>query len=113
MSGLVTNFDGAPLAASIEVMGHDTAADSSAVRTDPEVGDYHRLLLPGTYDLRFTAPGCHPLEIHGIAVTDDEATVVDAMLECGLLRRPTGRVSPSATSGKAEGMKLWTAQSGR
>jgi len=92
--GLVTNLDDAPLVASIEVMGHDTTADSSAVRTDPEVGDYHRLLLPGIYDLRFTAPGCHLLEVYGIAVTGNEATVVDAVLECGLLRRPTGRVAP-------------------
>ncbi|MFV2073295.1 MAG: M14 family zinc carboxypeptidase [Thermoanaerobaculales bacterium] len=93
--GLVTNRDGWPLAAAIEVVGHDTAADASVVRTDPAVGDYHRLLLPGTYDLRFTAPGCHPFEIFGIAVPDGAATTVDVVLDCGLLRRPTGRATPN------------------
>ncbi len=97
--GLVTDPDGSPLAATIEVVGHDTVADNSFVRTDPAVGDYHRLLLPGTYDLRFTAPGYVPYEVGGVAVSDGPATVVDAVLHPRPTRRAMRRVRPASVGG--------------
>lgn len=51
--GIVTAANtGAPLAATIAVVGRNRP-----VFTDPVVGNYHRLLLPGQYTLRFSAPG--------------------------------------------------------
>jgi hypothetical protein len=93
--GLVTDANGLPLEATVEVLGLDRAADGSMARTDPEVGDYHRLLLPGLYDLRFKAAGYHPREVPGVVVAEGGATVVDVVLHRQLVRRPTRRVAPS------------------
>jgi len=96
--GRVTDAGGAPLAATVEVLGVDREADGSTVRTDPAVGDYHRLLLPGLYDLRVEATGYHAREIYGIAVTDGGATVVDVTLDKRLILRPSGRMIPNPTA---------------
>ncbi|MGD9253747.1 MAG: M14 family zinc carboxypeptidase [Holophagae bacterium] len=93
--GVVTDRDGQPLAAVVEVIGRDTEEDGSVVRTDPDVGDYHRLLLPGLYDLRISAPRYWTSEIPGIAVTEGAATVVDVTLQPKLqTRRATRRNVP-------------------
>jgi hypothetical protein len=93
--GVVTNGLGRPLAATIEVLGVDREADGSTVRSDPAVGDYHRLLLPGLYDLEVRSSGCLPLQIPGVAVIDGEATRLDAELQCTVFRRPGRRIVPS------------------
>ena len=93
--GVVSDRDGEPLAATIEVVGVDREEDGSMARTDPDVGDFHRLLLPGLYDLRIEASGYHSREIQGIAVIDGEATVVDVVLYPSLVRRPSRRVIPN------------------
>jgi len=80
--GRVTDADGAPLSATVEVLGVDRESDGSTVRTDPAVGDYHRLLLPGLYDLRVESPGFLAREIYGTA----------------LIRRPSGRKIPNPTA---------------
>ena len=46
-----------------------------------QVGDFHRLLLPGLYDLRVESTGYHAREVYGVAVADGEATVVDVTLD--------------------------------
>lgn len=56
--GVVTDATtGAPLKATVKVVGN--AANTYG---DPEVGDYHRILLPGTYTLELSAAG-HVTEI--------------------------------------------------
>ena len=92
--GVVTNQNGDPLAATIEVLGVDRPADGSMIRTDPDVGDFHRLLLPGLYDLEIRADGCVPEQAFGVAVVEGQATRIDAELWCNLVRRPTGRIAP-------------------
>ncbi len=77
--GLVTDSaTGLPVAATISVMGHDE--DSSEVYTDPDVGDYYRMIEAGTYSLRYTADGYVAKTISGINVTDFNATIVDVEL---------------------------------
>jgi len=74
--GLVTDIQtGLPLAATVQAVGinHDVYAD-------PDVGDYHRMLLPGTYSLEFSAPGYVTQVVSGISVGSGEATVVDVAL---------------------------------
>jgi len=79
--GVVTDAGGAPLAAKIEVVGHDVTGDRSAVSTDPVVGDYHRPIVPGSYTLRFSAPGFASQDISDVVVNDSaEATRVDVVL---------------------------------
>ena len=97
--GVVTDPNGTPLEATIEVVGIDREEDGSIVRTDPEVGDYHRLLLPGLYDLRIEAADFQPREIHGIAVIDGEATVVDVVLQ-RVIRRPSRRTAPNTNTSR-------------
>ncbi|PIE01260.1 MAG: hypothetical protein CSA81_12420 [Acidobacteria bacterium] len=79
--GIVTSSDGTPLDARIEVVGYDVDMDQSWVYTDPAVGDYHRMLLPGTYTLRASAYGYVDAEVSGIVVVDGDAAVQDFVLQ--------------------------------
>lgn len=74
--GIVTDEQtGAPLY--VKVMA---ASNSQPVFTDPDVGNYHRLLLPGSYSLTFSANGYVSKTIEGIVVIEGPATRVDAAL---------------------------------
>jgi hypothetical protein len=74
--GLVTDANtGAPLPAVINMVGHDI--DSARVFTDPDVGDYHRMLSSGTYTVYATSPGYYPQTIAGVTVTDYHSTYLN------------------------------------
>jgi len=45
------------------------AGNSHGIYTDPDVGDYHRMLLPGIYSFTFAAPGYHTRKVTGVVVT--------------------------------------------
>ena len=92
--GVVTSPGGQPLQATVEIVGHDTAEDQSVVYTDPDVGDYHRLLLPGTYTVRITANGHETAEISGVTVPAVGGTILDAVLQ----PLPTATVTGQITS---------------
>jgi hypothetical protein len=55
VNGIVHDLAGNPLAATITVQGN-----AKVNHTDPDVGDYHRLLLAGTYTITAAAPGYLP-----------------------------------------------------
>ena len=75
--GIVTDVDtGLPLGATVTVVGRD-----HEIYTDPDVGDYHRMLLPGTYDLYFEADGYGPLTVTNVVVAAGPATRLDVTLE--------------------------------
>jgi len=62
--GMVTDaVTGDPLHAAVWIIGNPFPS-----YTDPEVGDYHRLVLPGTYDLKVWANGYQPMIIENVAV---------------------------------------------
>jgi hypothetical protein len=87
--GLVTDREGNPIDATIEVAWHDLAEDAPWVRNDPDVGDYHRLLLPGYYWLVVRATGyisdCARLYVGaGAATRFDVALDQDQGLETNL-----------------------------
>ncbi|MHC4209862.1 MAG: M14 family zinc carboxypeptidase [Planctomycetota bacterium] len=74
--GLVTDAtSGQPLAASVTVVGRD-----HVVYTDPDVGNYSRMLLPGRYSLTFEADGYEPLTLTQIFIDAGPATRVDVVL---------------------------------
>ncbi len=74
--GLVTDaYSGAPVHAKIEVAGNE-----HPVYTDPDVGDYHRMLLPGTYAITVSAPEYIAQTITGIVVAGGTATRMDIQL---------------------------------
>jgi len=54
--------------------------------TDPDCGDYYRILKPGTYSMTVSATDYYPVTINDIVVTDDtgvfkEATEVNVQLK--------------------------------
>jgi carboxypeptidase D len=80
LRGIVTDAEtGVPLAATIRL-----DADPFATRTDPDVGDYHRLVLPGTYAVTVDAPG-YTSQSFAAVVAPGAATRRDV----ALLPRPT------------------------
>jgi carboxypeptidase D len=75
--GIVTDArTGLPLSAEVRVEGN-----AQPVFTDPDVGDYHRLLLPGTYTLAVWAPGYARERVEGVVVGGAGATRVDVALD--------------------------------
>lgn len=77
--GFVTDrVTGAPLEAQVH------AGDNpQPVGSHPEDGDYYRLLLPGEYDLHFSAPGYFTFTVHDVTVTEDAPARVDVTLSNG------------------------------
>ncbi len=79
VGGVVTDADtGAPLAARISVV-----PKGEPVFTDPDLGDYHRVLLPGTYDVIAEANGYAPATATGVVVADGAVTEQDFQLTPG------------------------------
>ncbi|MBO4603278.1 MAG: bacterial Ig-like domain-containing protein, partial [Salinivirgaceae bacterium] len=75
--GTVTNAAGTPLAARITIEGHDI--DNSWIETDARVGDYHRYLKAGTYNLTFEAEGYAPQTV-AATVVDGQPTWLNVTL---------------------------------
>jgi PKD repeat protein len=83
LRGLVTDsMSGVPLNARIYISGFDK--DSSHVYTDPQVGDYHRLLKGGIYTVTYSAAGYFP-KTFTVQVADKQTTLLDVQLYNGRL----------------------------
>lgn len=77
--GLVTDAaTGLPIAATITVAGRD-----HDIFSDPDVGDYHRMLLPGTYSLTFSASGYDDVTVNNVVVSAGAATRLDVVMGDG------------------------------
>jgi len=75
--GVVTDsLSGQALKARVEFV----SPDRITVFTDSANGDYHKLLSPGTYTLRFCAQGHAPKEVSGVVVPSSGSVRVDAAL---------------------------------
>ncbi len=66
---------GEPLAATVTVQGN-----AKITATDPDRGDYHRVLPAGVYTLTFSAPDHLSATVADVAVTWGQTTVVDVAL---------------------------------
>jgi hypothetical protein len=74
--GIITDRgSGEPLWAEVLVVGN-----SQPVFTDPDVGDYHRMLLPGRYNLLFYTHGYVPRLVRDVVVAEGPAIRVDIEL---------------------------------
>jgi len=93
--GVVTDENGNPLDALITVLNHDI--DNSEVITDPEIGDYHRFLYPGNYDLQISAFGYLPQTFENINITMNDCLVLNAQLSQAQEVTISGIVSDSQT----------------
>lgn len=75
--GLVTDATtGAPVYAKVMVAGN-----AQPVFTDPDVGDYYRLLLPGTYTLTYSAQGYQSKTVPAIQVNANAPVTVNVELD--------------------------------
>jgi len=78
--GIVTDeSSGLPLPARISVLSHDI--DSARVFTDPDVGDYHRMIYPGIYDLEFSGSGYISQVVLGLNVSNYNTVIRDVQLQ--------------------------------
>jgi carboxypeptidase D len=74
--GVITDAQsGLPLAAEVRVAGNAYPA-----HTDPVLGDYHRVLLPGAYDLEYSATGYSTTLLQGVTVEAGAVTRRDVAL---------------------------------
>jgi len=103
--GVVTDaITSAPVAAEIRIPGHDIESHQSWVSTDPDVGDYHRLIEAGTYDLLVSAPGYESTTVNGVVVTaGSDATIQDVALTPLPRYTVTGIVTDAATAAAVPG----------
>ncbi|MCL2097528.1 MAG: carboxypeptidase regulatory-like domain-containing protein [Bacteroidales bacterium] len=73
VKGKVTNNQGNPLSATITAVGHDQY--NTHVATNPEYGNYYRMLSPGTYTLKFESHGYITQTIPNVVVANQTSTV--------------------------------------
>ena len=77
--GIVTDgCSGAPIVAKIEILNHDR--DGSEVYSSPTVGDWHRPVYAGTYDIQITAPGYDTVTYSNITINNEESVLLDTTL---------------------------------
>lgn len=94
--GVVTDvLTGLPLVA--EVMVPDR--DDFITFTDLDVGDYHRVLMPGTYNLDITGFGYWPAHLTDIEVYEGDPTRMDVALQPADLVTFTGTLHDPAGGG--------------
>jgi Zinc carboxypeptidase/Secretion system C-terminal sorting domain len=101
--GIVTDeCTGKPVRAKVFISGHDF--DSSHVYSGFPIGDYHRPVYAGTYNLEFSAGGYQTKTISGIAVTTGGINIQNVQLKSITPAKPTikennGTLYSSALSG--------------
>ena len=77
--GTVTNSQGQPLNAKIEILNHDK--DNSWVTTNPVIGNYYRPIYPGTYQVKYSAEGYYS-QTFSITINNWNSTVTkDVVLD--------------------------------
>lgn len=80
--GTVTDGSGNPIDAHLSI-GISNGTDSEPLRfcrTDVTLGDYHKALLPGTYDVTVTADGFVPQTVENISVGSEDRVEVSFVL---------------------------------
>ncbi|MCK4893111.1 MAG: carboxypeptidase regulatory-like domain-containing protein, partial [Calditrichia bacterium] len=80
IKGLATDAGSGQGVAAI-VWASNSNGDFWPVYSDPEVGDFHKFLLPGTYDVTITANGYQSTTIQNVVVADTGATAVNVQLQ--------------------------------
>ena len=76
--GIVTDTDGAPVNAKITVVGHDK--DNSHVFSNPQFGNYYRMIQPGTYNLLFESYGYVSQTVTGVVAQQNNTTIVNVTM---------------------------------
>jgi hypothetical protein len=106
--GLVTDAaTGRPLNAMVEIQGNNIP-----IFTDPDVGDYHRVLMPGTYTVTASANGYATQTRTGIRVNANSKTTLNIQLVGGgpdlvetSLSNPPAGAAPGGTFSATDTVK--------
>ncbi len=105
--GIVTDADtGDPVAATVKVVGHDSETYKTFAYTDPDVGDYHRPIEAGTWDLQFSAEGYETATESGIVVTAGSVVRRDVQMTPLASYSISGLVTDSATGAVIAGASV-------
>lgn len=90
--GIVTDScSGQPMLAKVFITGHDFT--NSEVYSALPVGNYHRPIYQGTYNVTFSATGYQSKTINGISVTNGNVTVVNVSLSPSVLPALTASIA--------------------
>jgi hypothetical protein len=80
IKGLVTDSGNGQGVAAI-IWANNSNGDFWPIYSDPDVGDFHKFLLPGTYDVTITANGYQPTTVQNVVVVDTGATAINVQLQ--------------------------------
>ncbi len=119
--GIVSDsISGVPIKAQVFISGHDL--DSSMVFTSLPVGNYHRMLKAGTYNLTFFAEGYIPKTLTGVVVTDKgkirrdvklwNGSAIPAFTSSDTITHAGGAIQFNDVSGGNPTSRLWTFEGG-
>lgn len=79
INGQVTDsLTNAPIKAKVTITGFDM--DSSEVYSDSLFGMYYRMIIAGTYNLTFSAPGYYSKTVQNVTAVNDQATILNVKL---------------------------------
>lgn len=104
--GIVTDESGNPLDAMITIEGHDSDLDSSMVFTDPDVGDYHRMIEAGTYNVIFSSYGYFSDTVKNVTVNQDDSIRVDVSLTAKNTYNISGTITNEETGNPIENAEV-------
>jgi hypothetical protein len=79
--GIITDsLSGKPIRAMVWVNGYDQENDSSQVYSALPVGNYHKYMIAGDYNITFSAPGYHSKTFDNVMLENNIATILDVSL---------------------------------
>lgn len=119
--GIITDtVTGEPILAQVYINNHDQ--DSSMVFSSSPIGNYHRLLKAGTYNLTYVAEGYIPRTVKNVVVNDHSTNIINVKLWDGkpipLFTSSDTMVAPENSlqffdiSGGSPTSRLWTFEGG-
>ena len=91
-----------PLSAAVKV-----SEIGKTVYTDPDLGDYYRLLDPGYYQFLFEADGYYPELINNVIVDADSVTHLDVMMKPVIYYTLSGSIMDTISEESLAGVKLY------
>ena len=104
ISGTVKNISGTPLNATVTITSHDE--DNSFVITDQTIGDYHRVIAPGTYDITYASVG-YISQIHTVNVASYASTTIkDVVLLVAQQTTISGTITDAITGSPIQGANV-------
>ncbi len=101
ISGTITDSEGNPLHAKIEILNHDI--DESFIFSEEETGYYHRLIYEGTYDIEISCDGYVGQIIENVQVNNNELLSLDVVLENANVITVSGSIIDNETNEAIEG----------